>query len=206
MTDSETKGAAAAGVVDHLASGVLLFDSSLRTILINREARRIFGLRDGLILDLHRLKTSSRNVTTSLQRSIKSAAHGAGGQAGATRESAFAVPRPSGKPPFQVRIAPLDANRAATAPVVAVFMTDPDGLAVPPAETLRTLYGLNPTEGRVASGLAAGRTVAEISAELALSQDTTRWHVKRVFDKVGVRRQAQLVRVLLATTTLGLHC
>jgi DNA-binding CsgD family transcriptional regulator len=49
----------------------------------------------------------------------------------------------------------------------------------------------------VASELVAGRTLAQASRRLGIMPQTARTHLKRVFSKTGVTRQAELVRLLL---------
>ncbi|MXX61194.1 MAG: hypothetical protein F4112_07665 [Holophagales bacterium] len=61
------------------------------------------------------------------------------------------------------------------------------------------LYDLTPTESRVAGLLAEGRTVSEIAASMGRGGSTIRWHVKNLHSKLGVHRQADLVRLVLAT-------
>ncbi len=62
---------------------------------------------------------------------------------------------------------------------------------------LQEQHGLTRAEARVATRLAAGKTVADIAAELGVSVETVRTHLKRAYHKTGVRRQAELVRLVL---------
>lgn len=56
---------------------------------------------------------------------------------------------------------------------------------------------LTPAEGQLATMLAAGRTVRQIAAATGRTEGTVRWHLKQVFRKQGVSRQADLVRRVL---------
>jgi DNA-binding CsgD family transcriptional regulator len=47
-----------------------------------------------------------------------------------------------------------------------------------------------------ATQLLAGATVAELAEHLGITIGTARWTLKNVFDKLGVRNQAELMRVL----------
>jgi DNA-binding CsgD family transcriptional regulator len=58
-------------------------------------------------------------------------------------------------------------------------------------------FGFTPTEARVAELLCAGRNAAKIAAELGISIETVRCHLKQAFAKAGVHRQAELVALLL---------
>ena len=58
--------------------------------------------------------------------------------------------------------------------------------------------GLTPAEGRVVLALARGLSLAEIAREGSVSLNTVRTHVKRGLAKARVRRQADLVRLVLS--------
>ncbi len=62
-------------------------------------------------------------------------------------------------------------------------------------EALRCL-GLTPAEARVAELIASGRSPEEAAADLGIALSTARHHVKRAHEKLGIRRQADLVRIV----------
>jgi DNA-binding CsgD family transcriptional regulator len=62
---------------------------------------------------------------------------------------------------------------------------------------LQRLYGLTPAEAAVALAVAQGRDPRHVSDELRIGLPTVRTHLYRAMAKAGVRRQAELVRVLL---------
>ena len=76
-------------------------------------------------------------------------------------------------------------------------MRDPDRVARPEPEVLRTLYGLTRAEAVVAADLAAGLTLEEIAAKANVGIETVRTHVKRAMAKTDTRRQAELVLLVL---------
>jgi len=61
---------------------------------------------------------------------------------------------------------------------------------------LRRVRPLTPIEGRVAQLVAAGRTDAEVAAELGLAEKTVAWHLARAARKLGVRSPSDLAAVL----------
>jgi DNA-binding CsgD family transcriptional regulator len=67
------------------------------------------------------------------------------------------------------------------------------------AERLRERYALTAQETRVAILIADGATVKEIAAALDVTVFTVRAHLRAIFVKAGVGRQAALVRVVLNT-------
>ena len=65
------------------------------------------------------------------------------------------------------------------------------------AVALSDLFALSPTEAKVAALLSHGWTIGQAAASLSLSEGTVRNHLKSVFSKTGIRRQAELA-VLVA--------
>jgi DNA-binding CsgD family transcriptional regulator len=59
------------------------------------------------------------------------------------------------------------------------------------------VYGLSPAQVKIAALVAEGLTLPEIATRMGVTVNTARTHLDRVFDKVGVRTQPALVRVLL---------
>lgn len=61
------------------------------------------------------------------------------------------------------------------------------------------LFGLSPSEARLALAILRGRTIAEAATELGVTEQTARGYSKIVYAKTGARGQADLVRILLAS-------
>ena len=114
---------------------------------------------------------------------------------------ALVVQRPSGRMPYHVLVSPLAAGWLAAAPrqaAVVVYVTDPErGPQADPDAVCRYL-GLTPAEGGVVLALARGMSLAEVARERNVSVETVRTHVKRSLAKARVRRQADLVRLVLS--------
>jgi DNA-binding CsgD family transcriptional regulator len=78
-----------------------------------------------------------------------------------------------------------------------VFISDPRRKAgwFDP-EVIGRFYAMTPAEARLTSRMAYGNSLESIAAELGISIHTARTHLKRIFEKTGVARQAELVHVL----------
>lgn len=85
----------------------------------------------------------------------------------------------------------------------ALFITDPRAVQLPSAERLEELYGLTPTEVKVASEFARGYSYKQVAQHLRISEDTVRAHVKHIYPKTRVNRQSDLVRLVLSMSTSG---
>lgn len=67
---------------------------------------------------------------------------------------------------------------------------------------MQSLFDLTPSEARVAGGLAAGRTLEEIAAVGDVAMTTVRSQLRRVLEKTGCTRQAEVV-ALLSRVAIG---
>ena len=58
--------------------------------------------------------------------------------------------------------------------------------------------GLTPMESRVAVLLTEGKSLREVAAATGRQETTIRWHLRQIFAKRGIARQAELVRLVLS--------
>lgn len=65
------------------------------------------------------------------------------------------------------------------------------------ADALATRFGLTPKEANVAAALADGLQPAQIADRFHVERTTIAFHMRNIFQKTGVGRQAELVSVLL---------
>lgn len=70
--------------------------------------------------------------------------------------------------------------------------------SVPPSHlhSMQETFGLTPAESRLLGILYAGSSVPQAARLLGVARTTARTHLQRVFDKTGVRRQQDLMRVV----------
>ncbi|RUU14536.1 hypothetical protein EOD08_29975, partial [Mesorhizobium sp. M6A.T.Ca.TU.002.02.2.1] len=105
-----------------------------------------------------------------------------------------------GLPPVFARVLPMAGGdlRAGMDPasVAAVFIGNaPDEHDA--ADMLATAFGLTLAETRVLASLLAGHTLAETGASLHIASTTTKTHLDNIFQKTGVSRQADLMRLVM---------
>lgn len=83
-----------------------------------------------------------------------------------------------------------------------LMITPVAGDRAPSAEIMQSLFDLTPQEARVAGGLATGRTLEEIAAAGDVAMTTVRSQLRRVLEKTGCTRQAEVV-ALLSSVAIG---
>lgn len=188
-------GAAALAVVERLAAGLVLLGCNDRVLYLNGSAKRIVDARDGVDLYDGRLKATVPEGDRVLQSVL--------GRSG----GCAAIPRPSGASPYIIQVATnRSRNEAVTCfpgpdlKTVLIIDSDPAVDVHEYEDAFREIWGLTPAEARVASALLAGLTPAEIGARTGVSRNTVRIHIYSIFNKVGVRRQVDLIRTLTMLT------
>ncbi|MGH9445112.1 MAG: hypothetical protein ACRD3O_05210 [Terriglobia bacterium] len=191
------------------------------TILnITTAAQKILNTRDGLALEGKHLRALVSAEDRGLLELMSGAAStGAGSphggtvrcstktapQAGASAlwtpaaGGAMLISRRPPKRPLQVVVTPFHSSNTFldVRPSALIFLSDPDAIPASRASIMRTLYGLSPTECRLADMLAGGKELTVAADHLKITVQTARFHLKSIFQKTGTNRQTNLVRLIL---------
>ena len=198
MADAQALGASLAELLENGRAGFIQLDRRGRILEANDRARDILLKRDGLRDEEGVLAAEIQGEDAELQRLLAHAlplygVQGAGGSMKITRRKAQA--------PLVLEIHPV--RKMGTDyrgwPVGALVLVV-DAAARPrvdPAVAAEAL-GLTGMESRVAVLLAEGMTVRDVAAAMGRGESTIRSHVKHMFAKHGLSRQADLVRLVLA--------
>jgi DNA-binding CsgD family transcriptional regulator/PAS domain-containing protein len=183
--------------LDQLRHGVILINSLGRVIFSNRAARAIIDQQDGLAIHAGQLLASARADRFALHALLDEAMRTAAGD-GFGAGGAVAVARPSLRRSFLVLVTPLRLPLELDDPrgCAAVFISDPEEREETVGEVARRLHGLSASEARVANALAATGSLGQAAAELRISRETARWHIKRIYRKTGTASQVALLRRL----------
>jgi DNA-binding CsgD family transcriptional regulator len=187
---------AATGTLDRFPTGIVAVDSDAKVILTNRAADAILK-RGDILISRDGLQAARRQETVKLRNAI----------AAVCMERHSGIPKPemvvqvhrrSGLRPFEVLVCPLPAHSSLRngKAAAALFITDPEEDAKLDSRALHQLFGLTPAEIRLCVALVKGKSVEEYAQEAAISPNTARTHVKRIYSKTGVRRQSELVSLL----------
>ena len=189
--------AALADGLEQLRHGVVIVDRSGHVLFANRTARAIVAQRDGLTIAADGLTASGREDRLALTNLIDDAVRTSQG-AGVGAGGAMNLGRPSMKRPFHVLVAPLPLSPDPTSVsgLATVFISDPEARSETTEAIARRLYGLSPAESRVAQAFAATGRLERVADDLCISRETARWHLKRIYRKMGTDRQSALVRRL----------
>jgi DNA-binding CsgD family transcriptional regulator len=193
----------ALAVLNKLAQGVVILDESGKNIAVNSCAERLLRPPYRIALTGNRLKAFDAAANQQLHVLIGRCAATAAGK-GRFEGGTVKIPADLPAAPLNLHVYPLrlplesfDGSRSA----VAVFFKDPRKADAIDDDALKTSFGLTAAERRLTMMLLQGTTMKEASKALAVSPNTAQSQLKSVFSKVGVHRQAELIRVLLPLVT-----
>jgi DNA-binding CsgD family transcriptional regulator/PAS domain-containing protein len=185
-------------VLERLSPAILIVDSSYRVMFANPAAEKILASADGIGVGPHGLFARTSTLTCHLHRLVAQAIKG---DPGPPSGSVIALERPSMKRALHALISPLGRNTAWAAiapqrPVAMVLLIDPECALQGSDDQLIQLFRLTPTEARVASKIGRGEELDAVAESLGVMPSTVRTHLHHVFEKTGMRRQAELVRLV----------
>ncbi len=192
-----------ADTLDGLDAGLCLVDERGRIIHANAPGQAILDARDILCDVGGRLAACDAEVNQTLREVFAAAGEGdaALGTKGIAvpligkdgeRYIAHALPLTSG--------ARRRAGLAYTA-VAALFVRKTALAMSSRSEVIGKVFRLTPTELRVLLAIVEVGGVPEVAAALGVADTTVRTHVGRLFEKTGVKRQADLVKLVAGYST-----
>ena len=190
---------AAWNVLNRLTLGIILLDHAGQIAALNLKALEVLKRGDPLTAYNGSLSLSLPRENLQLQAIIEEFQSPSPEQP-AESSKALAVSRPDGKAPLHLILTRVTNGTAAHGDrrnLIAVFLSDPEQLGTPREEWLQDLYGLTRVESRLAVLMCQGLTPDEIAKKLRISVHTVRAYLKDVFLKMGVNRQAAMVRRLV---------
>jgi len=188
--------------LDLLGIGLLVCNSAGDSLFGNQTAEQMFRSADVLERRSEALLTSVSGdspLAETVRRSVKDLiSHGEAGT-----HAAVSIAHGSHERCLTVVVRSIENLSAPPDPAALVLIVDA-GLPLTVSELdLQQLYGLTSTEARLAILLAEGKTLDESCAEMGVRRSTGCTHLKRIFKKTGVRRQGELVALLMRSIGLA---
>lgn len=195
LVNAEALGASSGALLENTQVGVIQLNRGGKIVAANDRALDILSRGDGIVDRGGFLSAQAPTDNTRLKRLLALALPAGGAQA---TGGSMTVGRSSHLPRLALHVNPvtvqqMDLSSRRVAALVLVVdplrqpRIDPDLVA----ETL----GLTLAESRVATALAEGSNVRDIAAATRRKESTVRWFVKQIYEKQGISRQADLVRL-----------
>ena len=203
MADANALGASLAELLENRLAGIIQLDLHGRVIEANDRARHILLKRDGLRDAGGVLAARNKAEDEELKRLLAQALPRFGAQGAG---SSMRITRRRARSPLVLEIHPVPvkgADSLAARVRALVLIVDPAARPRVDPGLASRLLGLSPMESRVAVAVAGGQTVAGMADALDCGESTVKTHLKRVYRKLGVRKQTELVRRILALEGLS---
>lgn len=186
---------------------VLLTDACARVVRANAAAKAALDEGDGIFLREGRLSVNGNPAA--VQKLVFSCAHCYPGNDSLGGE--LTVPRERKRTPLHITVAPLRAAESmkavpwtgTTPPVAIVSITDPDSERLQRENNLRQRFQLTPAEAALAGEIMKGDGRKAAARRCEITDGTAKCHLAKIFEKTGTRRQAELIRLLITSSSNG---
>lgn len=182
-----------AQALDTMPNGILIVAGDLRIHHMNRCAREILARNRGLECRNGLFTVQDKLLEQRLRDLVRSAiARGRQDQTEAT--GAMFVRAPMSREHVELIVAPVPGAASEDQHQRAlVYLFDANSPRQVSHDILTGLYGLTQTEAKLVQLMSNGMTLDEAATELEISVNTARTHLKHVFHKTGINRQAELI-------------
>ena len=176
--------------IDALPVGILLVNDDLRVLHLNNYAREIVNHNKVLEYSNDKLSAREKSVQKAITQFVESSVEQA--RAGVTQgsEAMFIKSSPQAE---QIELIATPSVGDDGEIIIVLYLFDCSLERVVSRDILMRLYGLTKTEAKLSQLLVGGSTLDSAAQTLDISVNTARTHLKHVFHKTGINRQAELV-------------
>lgn len=197
ITATERRAESLDAALEGLETGVIVADAAASVLFANAAAERLLSAGRGLDVDQEGLRAADPAATRELRRLVRECVSASS----SPPRSALALGCRTGFAPLKVLVAPFRPGRGAheipfDCPAALVLVSDPERSLHDRKERLRRCFGLTPVEARVALEIASAQGRAAAAGRLSIREATLKTHLIHIFEKIGVSRQAELVRLV----------
>jgi DNA-binding CsgD family transcriptional regulator len=206
VRETETECEVLASGFGRVPLALIIVGSDGRPFYFNDRAKDVLKSLDGLALGNDGLCGATAQETGALRKAIEGALAAASRNSDAGGE-ALLLSRPSGHKPFAALVVPAPTRsvlgfRGRLGPAAAIFVANSEDVNPVNTDALRRFWHLTQCEARVAALVARGMGVEEIAAELEITANTVRTHLKHIYDKTQTTGQVELVRLIVSSPAM----
>ena len=203
LVGADAQSATVTALLDNPRIGVVQLDRRGRILAANDRAHRILRDGDGLSDRDGVLRAQAPDDELRLGRLVAAALPNSGAVA---VSGSVLLRRSSLLTPFVVHVKPVpvpqpDYGARHVAALVLIVESGRRPRVNP--DTVATALGLTRAESQVAAWLAEGKTVREMAEATGRTTEAIYWHLKHIYGKQSIRRQVDLVRLVLSISELG---
>ena len=188
LTDLGVQRDGLEAAISHVPLGMAVVRSDGTLVSLNQAMMSIANAHGGVSIESGVLVSTPRQALQGLLRDVTS---------GGVGEAHMHLPAGGGETASTwVRDLGRRPGMATNLALVLVASSRSRALSV---DALMQMYRLTQAEARLTQQLVLGQTLEEASAALQVSMNTVKTQLKRVFEKVGVRRQTELLQSVYAS-------
>ena len=182
---------------NRLADGVVILSASLEVLEINEAAACIFSKDDGIAVQNRKLSPLNRTLAVKLTALLAALLPGA--ERRDTGSNCLSIPRRSRKSPYLLTAIPLARGIVErmpgrdARPSLMVFLKDPERAVPDPSALFIGEWHFSKSECAVAAKLMEGADLSRIAAELFVSMNTVKTHLKKILEKSETHRQGEFI-------------
>jgi DNA-binding CsgD family transcriptional regulator/PAS domain-containing protein len=191
-------------LVEQLTVGVIILDRDAQVIKVSSLAESLIDELDCIEVRSEKLRFSKKIDQEAYDASFQKALGRYESSAQSSTAELLRI-EPSAGQPIGLLVKCLAPNpwyEGKGCPVVVLYLCDSTAHKSAREYFVAKLFGLTISEAALAILLADGKTLAEAAQLLNVTENTARTVSKRIFSKTGVRRQAELVRLILNSVAL----
>ncbi len=199
LVGAEALGASVPDLLDSSRLGVIHLDQRGRVMAANDRAQAMLRHGDGLSDRSGELRARGPADHAQLARLLANALP----SAGVAVSGSMLLHRSPVLPPVVVHVKPVvvsPPDYGARRVAVLVLLVEPGRPSRIDPALVATTLGLTRAESQIAVALAHGQTVREIAGTTGRQVSSIHWHLKHIYRKLGVARQAELVQLVRALT------
>ena len=200
---AEARDTTVTTLLDNPRIGVLHLDRRGQIIAVNDRARSILRHGNGLSDRDGVLRARKPDDQLRLEGLVADALPASGAVA---VSGSMLLGRPAGSPPFVVHVKPVavpQPDYGARHIAALILIIEPRSQHRIDPDLVARILGLTPMESRVAVWLAEGKSVRDMAEATGRTQGSIYWHLKQIYQKQPISRQAELVRLVLSITEFG---
>jgi DNA-binding CsgD family transcriptional regulator len=195
----QAEAATFADILDGLSPAIFLVDAEGKIIHANVASHSVLEKGDLLRSVNGRLTATDAQVDRVLHDAFAVASCSDDETGG--KGSALPLPNGIGSNRYVAHVLPLKVGERHKAGmgskvVAALFVRKAEFETVLPSEVIGKTYNLTPTELRVLLAIVNVGGVRQVAGDLGVADTTIKTHLSRLFEKTGVSRQADLVKLV----------
>ena len=206
---AQAEAATYSDILDGLGSAIFLVDAEGLIVHGNAASRSLLDKGELLSTSDGHLCASDAQVDQALHNALVAAGSSISDEEINGKSIALPLRARTGER-YIAEVLPLIAGErrksgpTATA-VAALFVRKAELETTPPPEVIGKTYKLTPTELRVLLGIVNIGGIRQVAVDLGVADTTIKTHLGRLFEKTGVRRQADLVRLVAGYSRMLVH-